>query len=310
MLPVQVRAQSDLPAQLAAADAAIARSVLYAALFEYPLTLSQLRQTLIGSRQTPSQILAAIRDSPSLARIVACHEGFYFPAGRADLIETRRHREQRSRAFLSVHRPLLRLIAALPYVRMVALSGSIAHLNLENGGDLDLFIVTHGPRVWSTAVAVVLIGKLLHRRRTLCANYIVADGSLRFDQQDLFAANQVINLKPVIGDETFRQLLDANPFVREYYPNFYAPGAGHLRLRQSLLLRGLKAAAEQMLAWPWAVAERICRAGYRAYLRRRAGTWDSPEQVRLEDTVLKLHTRSHRRDILNRFESAVHETLD
>jgi hypothetical protein len=35
---------------------AIARSVVYASLFDYPLTLAQLRQTLIESVQTPSQM--------------------------------------------------------------------------------------------------------------------------------------------------------------------------------------------------------------------------------------------------------------
>ena len=38
---------------------------------------------------------------------------------------------------------------------MVALSGSIAHCNLDRGGDLDLFIVTHGHHVWSVTVAVL-----------------------------------------------------------------------------------------------------------------------------------------------------------
>jgi len=35
-------------------ELAIARSVIYASLFDYPLTLAQLRQTLIESVQTPS----------------------------------------------------------------------------------------------------------------------------------------------------------------------------------------------------------------------------------------------------------------
>ena len=74
---------------------------------------------------------------------------------------------------------------------MVALSGSIAHLNLETGGDLDMFLVTRGARVWSTAVMVVVVAKLLHRRATLCANFVVAESALAFDQQDLFTASQV-----------------------------------------------------------------------------------------------------------------------
>ena len=39
------------------AERAIAESVLYASLFDYPLTLAELRQTLVESAQTPSEIL-------------------------------------------------------------------------------------------------------------------------------------------------------------------------------------------------------------------------------------------------------------
>lgn len=303
MLPLRA---DDIPrAGLSPAEDAIVRSVLYSAVFDYPLTLSQLRQTLIASSQTPSEIAAALRHSTALATLVDTRDGFVFPVGRADLIDVRRRREQRSRGFLAEHGPLLRLIAALPYVRLLALSGSVAHLNMEDGGDLDIFIVTRGARVWSTAVAVILLAKALGRRRTLCANFIVADTALAFDQPDLFSASQVINLKPLIGDETYRCLLDANPFVRDFYPNFHAPHAGHLRVRQPALLRGLKAVAEAVCWAPSAAAEMVCRAAYRTYLRRKSATWTSPEQVVLGDTVLKLHTRSHRARVLSRFDSAV-----
>ncbi|MEQ1730814.1 MAG: hypothetical protein ABL982_20790 [Vicinamibacterales bacterium] len=303
MLPL--RAAAGTRPDLTPAEEAIVRSVLYAAVFDYPLQLSQLRQTLIASSQTPSEIVAALRDSAALATLVQTQDGFIFPAGRTDLIEVRRRREHRSRGFLAEHGPLLRLIAALPYVRLLGLSGSVAHLNMESGGDLDIFIVTKGTRVWSTAVAVILLAKALGRRRTLCANFIVADTALAFDQPDLFSASQVINLKPLVGDETYRQLLDANPFVHDFYPNFHAPHAGPLRLRQSALLRSAKAATEAVCRIPSALVEVVCRTAYRAYLRRRSATWHSPEQVVLGDTVLKLHTRSHRATVLSRFNTAV-----
>ncbi len=305
MLPL--RADAGTRPGLTPAEEAIVRSVLYAAVFDYPLTLSQLRQTLIGSAQTPTDIVRALRDSAALAALVETRDGFIFPAGRSDLIETRRRREHRSRGFLAEHGPLLRVIGALPYVRFLGLSGSVAHLNMENGGDLDIFIVTKGARVWSTAVAVILLAKALGRRRTLCANFIVADSALAFDQPDLFSASQVINLKPLVGDETYRRLLDANPFVHDFYPNFHAPHAGHLRVRQPALLRGMKAVAEVVCWVPSAVAETVCRTTYRHYLRRKSATWHSPEQVVLGDTVLKLHTRSHRAAVLSRFNNAVGE---
>ena len=288
-------------------EQAIARSVLYAALFDYPLTLSQLRRTLIESRQTPSEIVGSVWKSAALGAVVEFRDGFFFPAGRSELIETRRSRERRSRAFLSEHRPLLRLIALIPYVSLVALSGSVAHFNLEAGGDLDLFIVTRGRHVWTTAVTVVMLAKLLRRRRTLCANYIVSDDALAFAPADLFTANQIIGLKPIAGSEVFRALLEANPFVRTIYPNFHAPDCADLPLRIPGVVRLVKSAAETAFAAPAWFAEHACRAAYRCYLRGRARRWSSPEQVVLGDRVLKLHTNSHRTAVLSQFDAVVRE---
>ena len=166
-MTAQPAARLPVRASLGASDAAIARSVLYASLFDYPLTLAQLRQTLIGAALTPTQIVAAVRDSPALREIVEYRDGYFFPVGCGELVEERRRREARSRAFLASHRVLLGAIGLLPYVRLVALSGSIAHLNLERGGDLDLFIITRGPHVWTIAVGVVVLAKAMRRRRTL-----------------------------------------------------------------------------------------------------------------------------------------------
>ena len=49
------------------------------------------------------------------------------------------------------------------------------------------------------AVAVVLLAKLLRRRKTICANFVLADSALALDQQDLFTASQMIHLKPLVG---------------------------------------------------------------------------------------------------------------
>src|SRR5439155_1634765 len=128
-------------------------------------------------------------------------------------------RESRSRTFLERHRSVLRLICALPFVRMVALSGSIAHLNLEPEGDLDLFIVTRGHHVWTVTLSILLLTKILGSRRAICANFVVSDSQLTFEQQDLFTANQIVHLKPLVGEAVMSELLAANAFVGRFYPN-------------------------------------------------------------------------------------------
>jgi hypothetical protein len=287
-------------------EIAIARSVVYASLFDYPLTLEQLHYALIESDQTRPEILAVYEGSELLRDIVDYRDGFFFPMGRDDLIGERRSREARSDRFLAQHRLALRLICALPFTRLIALSGSIAHRNLEPNGDLDLFIVTRGPRVWTVTVMLLVLTKMLRRRRSICANFLVADSHLAVDQPDLFTANQIIHLQPLAGAEMIERLRAANPFVRHCYPN------SATRMPQPPLVdvtsRGLaflKRALEAILRLPSPLIERLCRAAYAWHLRRRAESWRSPDQVRLQSDYLKLHTRSHRHAVLDRFQATV-----
>jgi hypothetical protein len=294
-------------------ELAIARSVIYASLFDYPLTLDQLHQTLIESDQTGPELLAVYEGSEMLQAIVDYRDGFFFPGGRDDLIAERRRREARSRAFLERHRRLLRLLCALPFTRLVALSGSIAHLNLEEDGDLDLFIVTRGRRVWTVTVAVLALAKLLRQRRVVCANFVLADSHLRLglDQQDVFTASQIIHLKPLIGANLLDEFTAANPFVTRFYPNGISSPheAPPISVRSRRLALG-KAALELVLGLPAPLIEASCRRLYAWHLRRRAGSWRSPDEVRLQSDYLKLHTQSHRHSVLQRFDVAVDLALE
>ena len=296
---------------MTARELAIVRSVIYASLFDYPLTLEQLHDALLESDQTPAEILAVYDGSELLQAILDYRDGFFFPAGRDDLIAERQRRETRSRVFLDRHVLLLRLLCALPFTRMVALSGSVAHLNLESDGDLDLFIVTKGRRVWTVTVLVILLTKLLRQRRVVCANFVLADSHLRLEQQDVFTANQVIHLKPLVGAELMADFLAANSFISRFYPN----AGGRRRPLPPVAVRSrnwafVKSALELALLLPSPVVEAICRRLYAWHLGRRAGSWRSPDQVQLQSDYLKLHTQSHRHSVLDRFDAAVDQAIE
>ncbi|MBI3401877.1 MAG: hypothetical protein HY048_10695 [Acidobacteria bacterium] len=287
-------------------EIAIARSVIYASLFDYPLTLEQLHVSLIESEQSREEILAVFDGSERLQHILEYRDGFFFPAGRDDLLPERRRREARSLAFLERQRRLLQVICAIPFTRAVALSGSIAHMNLEASGDLDLFIITRGPRVWTVTLAAIVLTRILGRRRDLCFNFVLADSHLRLEPRDLFTANQVIHLKPLVGAEVLTTLRAENPFVARVYPNARVDGPpiGFAWTFPRWLGRA-KRALELVLGLPAPLVEAACRQAYKRHLRRRAATWRSPDQVRLQSDYLKLHTRSHRHAVTERFDAAM-----
>jgi hypothetical protein len=200
-------------------ELAIAGSVIYASLDDYPLTLEELHESLVGSPQTLAEVLSVYEGSEMLQNVIERRDGFFFPAGRGELVDERRRREARSRAFLDRHSLLLRLVCSLPFVRLVALSGRISRLNLEAGGDIDLFIVTRGRHVWSTAAAVRVLARIMSRRCMVRAKVIVDDLHLVLESRDPATAAQLLHLKPLVGARVLRDVFAANPCVAQFYPN-------------------------------------------------------------------------------------------
>jgi hypothetical protein len=295
-------AMSALSRPLASQERAVLQSVVYAALFDYPLTLTQLKETLIGTAAEEADLLRWFNSSAFLQRTLEYADGFFFPRGRRDLLLTRVRREATSRALLSDMATPLRLVERMPFVRMVALSGSLAHLNAEADADLDLFVITAPHRVWTTTVALLAASRLLGWRKRLCLNYVVSERALWIAPADLFSANQIVHLQPLTGEKTYRKFLDANRFVSRFYPNF---------CRRPVPAKTPSARWIELLldhsVGP--VLEGVCRLLYRTHLRRHAHTWKSRDQVRLEAECLKLHTQSHRREIMERFERQLEDAL-
>jgi hypothetical protein len=288
-----------------AQELAVLRSVTYAGLFDYPLTLEQLHESLIEVRADAEAVASWWRNSALLQATVEYRDGLYFPYGRSDLIGTRARREILSRELLVRDRGILSFVQAMPYVRMVALSGSLAHLNGESSADLDLFVITAPHRVWSVTVSLLAIAKLFGWRRRMCLNYVISERALGVEPKDLFSANQIIHLRPLSGGEVFTRFVEANAFVRTAYPNFVV--APHGKDRPAAARRALEALLSIGVA---PLLERASRALYGWHLNRRAAAWQSRDQVRLEPECLKLHTSSHRAAALDRYESALAGALE
>lgn len=283
-------------------ELAVLRSVIYASLFEYPLTLAQLGATLVEVSADTATVAAWWRDSEFLQAAIEHRDGLYFPAGRSDLVDTRTRREALSRDLLERDRRLIALVSRMPFVRMVAVSGSLAHLNAERSADLDLFVITAPHRVWSVTLSVLLIARLLGWRKRMCLNYVISQDALSIAPADLFSANQIIHLRPIAGHDVFADFIDANPFVRNFYPNFLAGQQANRPTGKQAIRLSLERFLNVGMA---PLFEKASRWIYGRHLARRASSWRSRDQVRLEPECLKLHTSSHRAETLQRFEAAL-----
>ena len=286
-----------------AQERAFLSTVIYASIFEYPLTREQLHESLIAARANLADLTSWYEQSVNLQAAIEYRDGYFFPRGRGELVELRKGREGTSRTVLDELAKPLALVLRMPWVRMVALSGSLAHLNASREADLDLFVITKPGRVWSVTTTVLLLARLCGWRRRLCLNYVISQKQLAVAPRDLFSANQIVHLRPLIGTDVYLRFLEANPFVGHYYPNF-RPRPEDLERTGSTQPSRLERLLEVTIA---PLYEACCRRAYGWHLRRRASSWHSRDQVQLEAECLKLHTSSHRHRVMEQFAAALEE---
>ncbi len=127
------------------------------------------------------------------------------------------------------------LIAHLPFVRMVAVTGALAMDNVEADDDIDYLIVTAPGRVWLARALTILVVRLARLAGVnLCPNYLLAETSLQLDERNLFVAHELAQMTPLAGHAVYWQMRAANGWAAGYLPNaISAPVASDCGAKQS-----------------------------------------------------------------------------
>jgi len=277
---------------------AILATVVYADLFDAPITVEEVARTCLGARLTTADVRARIEAAPLADLLTLDPSGAITLRGREELVARREDGIQRTAQLIERHEKVIGALASLPFVRMLALSGGTAHRNARGGDDIDLFVVATAGRAYTAYTMLFLASYLTRRRGILCPNYLVDENHLRIAyHHDLFTAHQAISLVPIAGLDTFDAFVRANEtWVRQFYPA-YLPRPPGAKLSSSPLQR----VAERALGWSLGdEIERLLSVGWRFHLGRRAASAPRPDLV-LDPGILKLHLSDHRRRVLASF---------
>jgi glycosyltransferase involved in cell wall biosynthesis len=279
-------------------DWAILSTVVYADLFDAPISAEEAARTCLGVRLSAEDVRARATAGP-LARLLTLDAGGMLTLrGREHLVAVCADGVRRTAALLDRHHAVIGALASLPFVRMLALSGGTAHRNARGGDDIDLFVVATAGRAYTAYTMLYLASTLTRRRGILCPNYLVDENHLRIAyHHDLFTAHQAISLVPIAGLDTFDAFVRANEaWVRAFYPSYLPrpPGA-------TLASSPWQRVGEKVLGWSLGdQVERLLSVGWRFHLGRRAASAARPDLV-LDAGILKLHLSDHRRRVLDRF---------
>jgi hypothetical protein len=116
------------------------------------------------------------------------------------------------------------IIAAFPFVRAVAVSGSLSKYFADEQSDIDFFIITRANRLWIARTLLHIFKKLtfiVHRQHHFCMNYFIDDEEPGIMEKNIYTAMEVATVLPLRDNGSFDQFFKANNWASVFFPNKY-----------------------------------------------------------------------------------------
>ena len=200
-------------------ERAILEALAYSDIFDYPLTLDELHRYLPVST-TRKELKISIPQS-CVSQPSGCgKQEFFSLPNRSAIVDLRLEREAASRPAFRRALSYGKILALFPFVRMVAMTGSLAVLNLSKNADMDFMLITVPKRLWIARAFAVSFGRLMRiAGDRICVNLLVSENALEWPRHDLYSAREMGQMIPIAGPDMYLRLREANLWVETFLPN-------------------------------------------------------------------------------------------
>ncbi|MBU0998358.1 hypothetical protein KJ570_02420 [Patescibacteria group bacterium] len=198
-------------------------SLIYHHLFEYPLTRLELIKWQPGKKVEKLKV-------PKIN--YGYTNGFFYFKNSKVLVSSRILRKRNSLKKIQIAREVSRLLKKIPFVKMVAVTGSLSMFNAKDSSDVDLMVVTRKGRLWTTRLLSILLlilyGIKIRRwgdrneKNKICINVWIDETSLTWakNNRNFYTAHEIAQIIPLFDREkTYQMFLNKNFWLKEYWPN-------------------------------------------------------------------------------------------
>lgn len=294
------------PGALSLDERGVVRTLLYYHIFSFPLTPEEVFRLSPRRWQSP-QALEPVLESLQSRGLVQRLED-YVVVGEPGEVEKRRVAERHAAEVWPRAESRGRFIARFPWVRAVAISGTLSKGVFHPGDDADFFVITQPGRLWLTRALLMGFKKtvLFNSRQLFCVNYLVDCHCLEVPDHNEFTAAEIAWLRPVSGRQLLVEFARANDWTETFLPNWRCGvSGGEDHARQAWAARILEhtfanrlgdrldAAAHRVFDWH----------NRRRYARRLSHRFE--QTMRATSGQSKHHPRDFQRRVLDRHQELV-----
>lgn len=272
----------------------VLKPILYADIFDYPLTFDEIYKFL--EFKTTRAEVKLLLDRAIETKEIVLIDNFYSLVDKPHLVSKRRERWAAAQTLWPRAIYYGRWVAALPFIRMVAVTGSLAVDNPRDGvDDIDYLIVTQPGRLWLCRALIILMVRLGHLRGVhLCPNYLLSENVLYFEENNLFTAREMLQMVPIYGRDFYIKMRKINAWVTDYLPQGQGLNLDKINDKLSPWQNFIKRASEFILgSWPGDLLEGILQKIQISKHTRRAAQWGVLDKVIFTADTCKGHYDGH-----------------
>lgn len=288
-------------------EADVVSVLLYFDMFDHPLNSSELAEC--SRIMSNEHELALALSSLIHKKFVFNIDGFYCLKNKPAIVEKRIKGNALANIYLRRASIVSRFISWFPFVRGVIISGSLSKHYMDNGSDIDFFIVTEKGRLWICRSMLAAWRKIMAGplRKYFCINYFISVDALKIPDENLFTATEMAFMYPVYGRDIYHRIMAENNWIKTYYPN--------KQLRTHFISNNTYPFSfKRLFEWFFkgSAGEKLDTALFRFMLtrwkKRYRGEFDETQfdlNIRTKKNVSKQHEKGYQFLLLNKYKQQI-----
>jgi len=294
-------------------EKSILATLVYYDVLDRPLTGWEIFKYLIRIKNINlNQVLDVLENSLELNKLINQKNGFYFLKGRQIIIEERIKRHKIADRKWKKAKQTIKLFQMIPFVKMIAVSGSLAMNNTRENSDIDLLIITKTGRIWTCRWLITIFSHLIGKRRhgiltkdRFCLNHYLTEKSLKIPYKSLYNAQTYAHLTLFwqVKNNLYKRFQKANQWINDYLSFYPIVKKGYLKeIKLNEFFSIIRKFKEFFLDGIIGnFIEFILKKIQQARIKKDPLTYQSGGRVVLSDHQLEFHPNSPEKWILEKY---------
>ncbi len=196
----------------------VLKPIIYFSLFDHPITEDEVfRYSEISDRNKLNNDINHLIDQGIIHKV----NGFLLFEKNKKHILKRIDGNDYAKSVMPKATQIATFISKFPFIRGVAISGSLSKGFFDKTSDFDFFIITKAKRVWITRTFIAIYKRLflLNSHKEFCVNYFVSTDTLEIEEKNRFTATEIVTIIPLFGRNVFSEFYNQNKWVYNFFPN-------------------------------------------------------------------------------------------